>query len=1807
MKNLFAKALFAVALIVAAAMQTTAQESFAYQAVIRDGEGNLITNSEVELKFSLLNGGKTQYAETQKAKANQYGNISVMIGAGEKTEGDFAKVPWNTLDITLKVEVKPAGSDKFIELGQTKINPVPYAMYAAQGGGAATVKGAAKGAETLFEVNDREGRPVFAVTNDGIVVYVDDQDDSKIRRSGFLIVGRDATKGESEKEYFSVTTEGTQIYVDDEGSDKIRRSGFLITGRDATKDGQADYMKVDGTGTTVYVDGQDDSKVRRSGFLITGRDATKGVDANLFAADAGGTTVYVDDAEGEKIRRSGFLITGRDATKAGSNIVDITGSRTNLTTSTLSIANNKAVADDVEESAPVAALQFTEQNLTMTDITIENNVRPALDVKKNNEYNIYLSDDDRDSEGQKSDPIEYDYTRTDGYFGIGMSYLVDNVDEFFSSYNHLASFHDDLIVPLKSKEATLMLNSKGEETAIIQDAVAAVYMEEFSYYGTTYHYLYAIPLVALSDFQFSFAMTDFQQTSIVSGNATKHVRFNVTLNSKEGYGDSYINFEKSQVPYTIMLTNADGETDEAEVNSTNATYFYALFGETVELKVTDIPNDKLFSYWLIDGQRYNGNPLRLQIGSFETTVKVVFKDESKYLWVDGTATVNGDGSKNNPCSSIANALAIVADNEDDEIGFRINAKNISNSGILFEEALNDKARYITIDFTDNANLDFERVYYPYNDEQPNSVINKIDVQTDIQIIVRNCVIRPDETTTGCAVNVGGGGKLSLENGVLGSYSYNEPIYSIRGANVESEGELTFANIFMGGFGIPETEEDNRGGGVYLAADATLTLKSQSQICCNQAKIGGGVYLENGATFNANSGTISSNKAEKGADVYVEGASANLNLYMTASAIYSIGLGSGAFVTATGEPIKKVFNYEDMPVAVFDYIANPDAVVVILPGETNAEHRAEIFYKFEIYNEQLLELGYKEQIGAEGKPVRLNSVYAKGKIKLNFTNDRWDEISYIYYRNETGDEYLYLKDTWQNGDYGYRNYWLVGDKMYCDTMYCSNGTPENAYPIYKYKGELFESYFQLEWPSDWNWENVKFIDARPSGDLFAAGSLTDGNGNTVQNGTVLSLSDVNIFKSNFTSLKGLLSQLIGVKGRGLNLSDDLQGIAWTNQYTLFGTRITSENVTDIENSGPEGEGMMYQGEYIWAYNEADVVKYNYEHRKQLLTSVYDYGSSSYYDDGLYIDEMFRKLRENDFMLTAEAAVNGKVIVGGQEYSGSNKYEQKSAYGQTITLTAVPTGDDCYFVSWSDGSTEATRTVMLTRDINLKANFEKRYTVHNAEDLDNVLSAMEVGGEYVVYIDSDEKIDTYIWIYDDKKVTFIGNGNTTLGYDKDKYSSSGGNGVFNVRWKSNVIIKNLTIEGSYDGGKANGINVGYNTNPGTLTLENVKIKNCITGVACANWYYVYITESEITDNKRGVDITDFMYSFNKRSKVVVSGGTITNNITINEARSGDEVIQTDAVDVDIYANSSERVDLTITGNANVGTICMSSLRKLNVGTIANNSGNPINITFKGFISANGSVYGQEENIYWSYFEDVEDLSSIEDQQLLSPLNTSVDIAEVSKKFFLATHDYYIDNQGYIRKSYVDLGLTSGTKWARCNIGANSPEEPGSYFAWGEITPRDSYAGDNYKYKDNPEVLPDAADAAYENWGSGWRMPTIGEFEELINNCYWFWTTDYNGTGVKGYIVYKSYENQDSGLTNNSHHEYSTANDAHIFLPDAGIFGSIVNFSSGDGFGYYWSSSRLDDSNAQYLYFINGTVQKSDGDRACGLPVRAVKKQN
>lgn len=116
------------------------------------------------------------------------------------------------------------------------------------------------------------------------------------------------------------------------------------------------------------------------------------------------------------------------------------------------------------------------------------------------------------------------------------------------------------------------------------------------------------------------------------------------------------------------------------------------------------------------------------------------------------------------------------------------------------------------------------------------------------------------------------------------------------------------------------------------------------------------------------------------------------------------------------------------------------------------------------------------------------------------------------------------------------------------------------------------------------------------------------------------------------------------------------------------------------------------------------------------------------------------------------------------------------------------------------------------------------------------------------------------------------------------------------------------------------------------------------------------------------------------------------------------------------------------------------------------------------------------------------------------------------------------------YVDLGLPSGNLWAKCNLGASSPEAYGDYYAWGEVEPKQEYTKSNHKwYKDgapsqgftkyNNEdgklTLEDEDDAVIQKIGNGWRTPTLADFRELTNQKY---TTIEKTTlnGVAGYQI-------------------------------------------------------------------------------------------
>ena len=171
------------------------------------------------------------------------------------------------------------------------------------------------------------------------------------------------------------------------------------------------------------------------------------------------------------------------------------------------------------------------------------------------------------------------------------------------------------------------------------------------------------------------------------------------------------------------------------------------------------------------------------------------------------------------------------------------------------------------------------------------------------------------------------------------------------------------------------------------------------------------------------------------------------------------------------------------------------------------------------------------------------------------------------------------------------------------------------------------------------------------------------------------------------------------------------------------------------------------------------------------------------------------------------------------------------------------------------------------------------------------------------------------------------------------------------------------------------------------------------------------------------------------------------------------------------------------------------------------------------------------------------------------------------------------------YVDLGLPSGTKWATCNVGANSPEEYGNYYAWGEITTKSEYTEENcVTCGENMDNISGDTnyDVARTIWGESWRIPTKAELEELKNKCTWTWCSQ---NDVNGYKII--------GPNGNS-----------IFIPAAGYYDGTSRSSVG-GCGYYWISTndKRDIDRAYYLFFRSFFYNVNWYYRNLGLTVRPV----
>ncbi len=198
------------------------------------------------------------------------------------------------------------------------------------------------------------------------------------------------------------------------------------------------------------------------------------------------------------------------------------------------------------------------------------------------------------------------------------------------------------------------------------------------------------------------------------------------------------------------------------------------------------------------------------------------------------------------------------------------------------------------------------------------------------------------------------------------------------------------------------------------------------------------------------------------------------------------------------------------------------------------------------------------------------------------------------------------------------------------------------------------------------------------------------------------------------------------------------------------------------------------------------------------------------------------------------------------------------------------------------------------------------------------------------------------------------------------------------------------------------------------------------------------------------------------------------------------------------------------------------------------------------------------------------------------------------------------------WVDLGLPSGVLWAKCNLGANAPEEYGNYYAWGEISPKEVYNWNTYRYgtadgegnlltlikynthsdygtPDSLTILRATDDAATMAFGigSGARTPTKEEWQELIGYSTVEWTTMNGVNGLKF-----------TSITNGN----------TLFFPAAGMrYGSELNGVDGCGFGFYWSSSLDTNSPSDawaFCFDANNPVHVGKSNRRYGFTVRAVR---
>ena len=188
-----------------------------------------------------------------------------------------------------------------------------------------------------------------------------------------------------------------------------------------------------------------------------------------------------------------------------------------------------------------------------------------------------------------------------------------------------------------------------------------------------------------------------------------------------------------------------------------------------------------------------------------------------------------------------------------------------------------------------------------------------------------------------------------------------------------------------------------------------------------------------------------------------------------------------------------------------------------------------------------------------------------------------------------------------------------------------------------------------------------------------------------------------------------------------------------------------------------------------------------------------------------------------------------------------------------------------------------------------------------------------------------------------------------------------------------------------------------------------------------------------------------------------------------------------------------------------------------------------------------------------------------------------------------------------SAVDLGLPSGVKWASMNVEAQTPEDNGLYFSWGNVIGHAKGSEPDFGTSNDTEpyvsskgaeitggsgtqiAVGNTYDMAHATMGYPWRLPTYADFQELCSNCTSTWVTQ-NGVRGRRFV--------------------SNINGEAIFFPATGYYNSTILTDEGT-YGKYWSSVLASESAAHDFSFNSESVNyQNSNQRYLGFNVRAVQ---